>query len=280
MSNKALANVTVSALSGCPAPITERPEDLVSGASRPQLDLASMNVIDWEVAPSTTLPVHISRLDRKPMFKADRTYWVVHMSRALLALDAMRNIDPTNPEASEVLPRGEWTRQALAAGLHPGVAVLIETMDQVGQHYPRLWKASFVRRLKNLAQAFGIVNPLRPPTNYLHSAIEIPCSARTSRSAVKMVFQSPILRAAQAAQFPSYKSPYGPKYHYQSHVAGWTVKQLTGLGVKSGMFGGVALFAVIFFASGIPRVQRDILMKIPVISEHYVNETPASDNPF
>lgn len=31
-------------------------------------------------------------------------------------------------------------------------------------------------------------------------------------------------------------------------------------GVKAGLFGGVALFAVIFFASGIPRIQKDILM--------------------
>lgn len=30
-------------------------------------------------------------------------------------------------------------------------------------------------------------------------------------------------------------------------------------GVKAGMFGGVALFAVIFLASGIPRIQDDIL---------------------
>ncbi|KAI0970152.1 ubiquinol-cytochrome-c reductase complex subunit-domain-containing protein [Xylaria arbuscula] len=93
-----------------------------------------------------------------------------------------------------------------------------------------------------------------------------------------MVFQSPILRAQ--AQLPSYKSPYGPKYHYQPHVAGWTLKQVTGLGVKAGAFGGVALFAVIFFASGIPRVKQDILQKVPFIGNHYINEIPASDNPF
>ncbi|KAJ3558845.1 hypothetical protein NPX13_g9634 [Xylaria arbuscula] len=73
-----------------------------------------------------------------------------------------------------------------------------------------------------------------------------------------MVSQSPILRA----QIPSYKSPYGPN------------------AVKMGAFGGVALFGVIFFASGIPRVQRDILQKIPVIGNHYIKEIPASDNPF
>ncbi|KAI1364603.1 ubiquinol-cytochrome-c reductase complex subunit-domain-containing protein [Xylaria arbuscula] len=91
-----------------------------------------------------------------------------------------------------------------------------------------------------------------------------------------MVSQSPILRA----QIPSYKSPYGPKYHYQPHFAGFTASQATKLAVKMGAFGGVALFGVIFFASGIPRVQRDILQKIPVIGNHYIKEIPASDNPF
>ncbi|KAI1119563.1 ubiquinol-cytochrome-c reductase complex subunit-domain-containing protein [Nemania sp. NC0429] len=91
-----------------------------------------------------------------------------------------------------------------------------------------------------------------------------------------MVFQSPVLRA----KYPSYRSPYGPKYHYQPHLAGWTVKQLTGFGMKSGALGAVALFAVIFYASGIPRIQRDILQKIPFIRGHFIKEIPASDNPF
>ncbi|KAI0427192.1 ubiquinol-cytochrome-c reductase complex subunit-domain-containing protein [Xylaria sp. FL1042] len=91
-----------------------------------------------------------------------------------------------------------------------------------------------------------------------------------------MIFQSPILRD----QYPSYKSPYGPKYQYQPHIAGLTMKQVVGLGVRAGAFGGVALFAVIFFASGIPRVQKDILQKIPFIGDHFVKEIPASDNPF
>ncbi|KAH8680821.1 ubiquinol-cytochrome-c reductase complex subunit-domain-containing protein [Xylariales sp. PMI_506] len=80
--------------------------------------------------------------------------------------------------------------------------------------------------------------------------------------------------------YPTYKSPYGPKYHFQPNVAGFTAKQFTGLGVKAGAFGGVALFAVIFFASGIPRVQKDILMKFPGLAGFYGKEIPASDNPF
>ncbi|KAI1176061.1 ubiquinol-cytochrome-c reductase complex subunit-domain-containing protein [Nemania sp. FL0916] len=101
-----------------------------------------------------------------------------------------------------------------------------------------------------------------------------------------MVFQSPILRAPVYRPAPEpfsvgkYKSSYGPKYHYQPNVAGWTIKQLTGLGLKSGFYGGVAFFAVIFFASGIPRVKKDILQKVPVIGSYFINEIPASDNPF
>ncbi|KAH6659091.1 ubiquinol-cytochrome-c reductase complex subunit-domain-containing protein [Truncatella angustata] len=70
------------------------------------------------------------------------------------------------------------------------------------------------------------------------------------------------------------------RYHYQPNLAGWTPKQLTGLGFKAGAFGGVALFAVIFYASGIPRVQDDILKKIPGLSAFYDRSVPASDNPF
>lgn len=51
-------------------------------------------------------------------------------------------------------------------------------------------------------------------------------------------------------------------------------------GFKAGAFGGVALFAVIFYASGIPRVQEDILKKIPGLRSYYEKDVPASDNPF
>lgn len=51
-------------------------------------------------------------------------------------------------------------------------------------------------------------------------------------------------------------------------------------GFRAGAFGGVALFAVIFYASGIPRVQDDILKKIPGLRSYYEKDVPASDNPF
>ncbi|KAI1433156.1 ubiquinol-cytochrome-c reductase complex subunit-domain-containing protein [Xylaria sp. CBS 124048] len=99
-----------------------------------------------------------------------------------------------------------------------------------------------------------------------------------------MVYQTPILRANKPSALyfknGAYKSPYGPKYNFQPNVAGWTMKELSGLGFKAGAFGGVALVTVLFFASGIPRVQKDILQKIPVIGDNFIHEIPASDNPF
>ncbi|GAB1316563.1 glucosyltransferase [Madurella fahalii] len=81
-----------------------------------------------------------------------------------------------------------------------------------------------------------------------------------------------------ASTHPTYKSPYGPKYFYQSHVAGITTQTAMRTGVKAGLYGGVALFTVIFFGSGIPRLQRDILQKIPFVGNYFVHEIPASDN--
>ncbi|KAK7750822.1 glucosyltransferase [Diatrype stigma] len=51
-------------------------------------------------------------------------------------------------------------------------------------------------------------------------------------------------------------------------------------GLNLGAFGGVALFAVIFYASGIPKLKKDVLQKLPVIGDHFVTVIPPSDNPF
>ncbi|KAK1768021.1 ubiquinol-cytochrome-c reductase complex subunit-domain-containing protein [Phialemonium atrogriseum] len=92
-----------------------------------------------------------------------------------------------------------------------------------------------------------------------------------------MPFPTPVLRAGA---YPSYKSPYGPKYHYQPNVAGITSKQLFRYGLNAGAFGGVALVGVLYYASGIPRIQQDILQKIPFLRGYFIHEIPASDNPF
>ncbi|KAL1862797.1 glucosyltransferase [Diaporthe australafricana] len=85
-------------------------------------------------------------------------------------------------------------------------------------------------------------------------------------------------QSRRAEPFPQYRSPYGPKYGYQPQVAGVTGKQLFSFGTKAAGLGGVALFAVIFYASGIPRVQRDILQRVPFFGSYFINEVPPEDN--
>ncbi|KAK0643883.1 ubiquinol-cytochrome-c reductase complex subunit-domain-containing protein [Cercophora newfieldiana] len=92
-----------------------------------------------------------------------------------------------------------------------------------------------------------------------------------------MPFPTPVLRSGS---FPAYKSQFGPKYHYQPQFAGITSKSLFRLGVTGAGFGGVALFTVIFFASGIPKIQDDILKKFPGMAAYYDRSVPASDSPF
>ncbi|WQF85624.1 hypothetical protein CDEST_10638 [Colletotrichum destructivum] len=79
---------------------------------------------------------------------------------------------------------------------------------------------------------------------------------------------------------PTFRSKFGPKYTTVPNVAGWTVSQVIKLGVRAGGFGAAAGIAALFFTSGIPRIQTDILMKIPVLGQTYVKDIPASDNPF
>ncbi|CAN8102067.1 unnamed protein product [Discula destructiva] len=87
-------------------------------------------------------------------------------------------------------------------------------------------------------------------------------------------------QARRADFYPQYKSPYGPKYNPQPHVGSLTGKQIVPLGVKLAGFGGVALFAVIFYTSSIPKLQRDVLQKVPFVGSYFVNEVPPEDNPF
>ncbi|KAG4420562.1 hypothetical protein IFR04_006269 [Cadophora malorum] len=84
----------------------------------------------------------------------------------------------------------------------------------------------------------------------------------------------------QTPGYSTYKSPYGPKYNTQRNFHGWTLKHATRLGMTLGAFGGVAgVFAVFFFAE-VPKVRNDIMVKVPIIGQHFIKEIPASDNPF
>ncbi|EPE06581.1 alpha- glucosyltransferase alg-10 [Ophiostoma piceae UAMH 11346] len=77
-----------------------------------------------------------------------------------------------------------------------------------------------------------------------------------------------------------FKSQYGPKYHAQAHLKGATPKTLLRYGVTIAPFGVAAGAAVLFFASGIPRVQTDILQKIPVIGPYFTKNIHPADSPF
>ncbi|KAJ9137306.1 hypothetical protein NKR23_g9275 [Pleurostoma richardsiae] len=94
-----------------------------------------------------------------------------------------------------------------------------------------------------------------------------------------MPFPTPILRASTPS-WPQYKSPYAPKYQFQPHLFGFTPKSAFGLTVRTGAYGAVALFAVIYYASGIPRVQKDVLQRVPLLRDYFTHEIAPEDNPF
>lgn len=48
----------------------------------------------------------------------------------------------------------------------------------------------------------------------------------------------------------------------------------------AGAFGVTAGIFALFFFDGVPRVKEDILQKVPIIGEFFVNEVPPEDNPF
>jgi len=82
-------------------------------------------------------------------------------------------------------------------------------------------------------------------------------------------------------QKQQYRSPFGPQQVKQGgHFGSFSYKSLGRLGITLGAFGGVAGFAALFFAEGVPRVRRDVLQKIPIIGSYWIREIPPSDNPF
>ncbi|KAG5983122.1 hypothetical protein E4U55_000766 [Claviceps digitariae] len=89
-----------------------------------------------------------------------------------------------------------------------------------------------------------------------------------------MVFQTPV----RAAEF---KSTYGPKYTFQPNLNGWNKTTMLRTALRSAPFGGAAAIALLFYASGIPRVKEDILQHIPFAGRYFVKkEIHPQDNPF
>ncbi|KAI9758677.1 MAG: hypothetical protein M4579_002925 [Chaenotheca gracillima] len=78
--------------------------------------------------------------------------------------------------------------------------------------------------------------------------------------------------------YNTYVSPYGPKYTINRNLHGVTGFTLKRYFFTLGGFGAVGGIFALFFFSGIPRVQRDILQPLPVIGDHFLQETPAEDN--
>ncbi|KAF4995818.1 hypothetical protein FGRMN_4880 [Fusarium graminum] len=75
-----------------------------------------------------------------------------------------------------------------------------------------------------------------------------------------------------------FKSAYGPKYHAQPNVAGFTAQSAFRIGSRLAMYGAPAGVAVLLFANGIPRVQRDILQKIPILGSYFHKDVHPADN--
>ncbi|CAK7562659.1 MAG: hypothetical protein SEPTF4163_000507 [Sporothrix epigloea] len=81
------------------------------------------------------------------------------------------------------------------------------------------------------------------------------------------------------AQAP-FRSQYGPKYHNTANFKGLTGKTLFRYVSTIAPIGAAAGAALLFYASGIPRVQRDILQKIPIIGPYFVKTVHPADSPF
>ncbi|KAK4982879.1 hypothetical protein LTR66_009051 [Elasticomyces elasticus] len=62
--------------------------------------------------------------------------------------------------------------------------------------------------------------------------------------------------------YKTYQSPYGPN------------------GITASGFGAAAGIFALFFFSDVPKVRKDIMVKLPVVGEHFVKEIPPEDNPF
>ncbi|KAJ3489846.1 hypothetical protein NLG97_g5911 [Lecanicillium saksenae] len=88
-----------------------------------------------------------------------------------------------------------------------------------------------------------------------------------------MVSATPFRRA-------EFKSAYGPKYQYQPNFNGWSGQTMFRTAFRLGLFGGAAAVGAILFTSGIPRIQTDILNKIPGMAKFYKKEIHPQDNPF
>lgn len=70
---------------------------------------------------------------------AGKVHYVHHMADLLLPLARLEAFSDGSGRAFRKLPREEWTTEAVAAGMHPAVTVLIEMMDAPGLKGPPMF---------------------------------------------------------------------------------------------------------------------------------------------
>ncbi|KJX94011.1 hypothetical protein TI39_contig4227g00006 [Zymoseptoria brevis] len=84
----------------------------------------------------------------------------------------------------------------------------------------------------------------------------------------------------QPVTYETFRSKYGPQYKIPYTFYGITTQHILRVGQLAGGFGLAAGIFAIYFFDGIPKVQRDILDKVPFIRSFYNKEIPPEDNPF
>ncbi|BFZ62928.1 hypothetical protein YB2330_004040 [Saitoella coloradoensis] len=77
-----------------------------------------------------------------------------------------------------------------------------------------------------------------------------------------------------------FRSQYGPRYVAQPHFLTMTPEKFVRWAPSLAAWGATAGVAAIFLLSGLPRMKRDVLQKIPFVGGYFINEIPASDSPF
>ncbi|KAI1755490.1 putative polyketide synthase [Xylaria castorea] len=78
--------------------------------------------------------------DLRPGHGASVTY-VHEVGDEVIPLDTLANLGVEDQGAPyDIVPRAEWMTRAISAGLHPGVAALIDDMAEGGEEYPKLLK--------------------------------------------------------------------------------------------------------------------------------------------
>ncbi|WWC91825.1 uncharacterized protein L201_006772 [Kwoniella dendrophila CBS 6074] len=73
-----------------------------------------------------------------------------------------------------------------------------------------------------------------------------------------------------------------PSFLRKSQIGlnGFTPERLRGYTNTLVLWGGAAGFAVSLFLSDVPLFRKDVLIKVPVVGNYFIDKTPDSDKPF